>query len=302
MSTNPLVSVILLNWNSGELTVQCLRQLRRLCYSPLECIVADNGSTDGSPDRLRNEYPGVKVVANKSNLGFCGGNNAAIREACGRYLLLLNTDTVLAPDFLQPLIDRAEADPHAGALSPKILYVDPPGVIQYAGGGRMNMITGRHFWRGNGEKDHGQYDITRQTTFAHGAAFLVRRSVVDRVGALDPSYFAYYEELDWSLRIRSAGYHILYVPQAVLGHYASFTVKRTHPIRSYLVTRNRIRFHLQHGRWWQRPLFGLYILMISLPVHLFRMIITGKRREINALIAGTVDGITNRGGTPRRTL
>jgi GT2 family glycosyltransferase len=216
----PRVSIILLNWNSYEVTMECLLSLRKMDYKNFEVVMADNGSVDGSAEKLLASAPEIRLVRNATNLGFAGGCNAGIRDALSRendYVLLLNNDTIVAPDFLSQMVSAAESDSAIGAASPKILFFDRPDRLNYAGGVHK-------LWRlfpsviGLRQLDDGRYDQMREVSFLTGCAFLIKAEVVRRVGVLEEVYFHFYEDIEWSLRIIKAGFKCVYVPKAVIWH------------------------------------------------------------------------------------
>jgi GT2 family glycosyltransferase len=274
-----------------ELTVACIGSLCRLSYGNTEVIVVDQASNDGSVERIRAQFPFVRVIASDTNLGFTGGNNLGMEYATGEYYLLLNNDTVVEPDFLEKLVAVAEQDKCIGALSPLIKYHQSPGMIQYAGGPKkLDLIRFRSTWRGTFEADTGQYHRAEETSIAHGAAFLVRRDVVDRVGKLDDRFFIYYEELDWSLRIRNAGYKIMVVPSSVILHKESMTVGKRSPFKSFYQTRNRILLNRIHAPAHLHLFFKAYQYCASLPVNIIRLLAERRWDLLKAHIKGFRQG------------
>lgn len=227
-ASDPKVSVIILNLNSYEVTRDCLLSLEKLDCSDFDVILVDNGSTDSSGDQLKADFPAVHLLKTGANLGFTGGNNVGIREALGRgseYLLLLNNDTMVAPDFLRLLLDEIESDPKIGMANPKILFAQPANQIWYGGGDYIPWRAFPHIF-GLWERDKGQYDQKREISFATGCALLVRAEVVRRIGLLDEIFFLSFEDVDWSVRALGAGYRAVYVPQAVVWHKDSFDTKK----------------------------------------------------------------------------
>jgi GT2 family glycosyltransferase len=297
MESSPKVSVILLNWNQYALTAACIESLRNTTWKEKEIIVVDQNSADGSGEELGENFPDVKVILSGSNLGFTGGNNLGIAHSDGKYILLLNNDTEVKPDFFRPLVEALEADSSIGAACPKILFYDHPDRIQYAGGPEnVDLVFGRNSWKGWNEVDRGQHDTARETSVAHGAAFFVRRSVVDTVGALDHSFFIFYEEVDWSLRIRAAGHRILFVPASVVLHKESMTVRKDTTFRLYYMTANKILLTRKHCTSVQSMLFFLYFGLVSAPVNLARFAVQRRIDLMQAYIKGTWRGFTTTPG------
>ncbi len=221
MNHLPKVSVIIINWNGLTDTAECLESLRGVAYPNHETIVVDNGSF-GDDVRILQERFGdhVKLIASGENLGFAGGCNLAIREALAGgadYMLLLNNDVTVDPKFLNEMVRIAEELPEAAALCPKIYFHDRPAVI-CSTGGRVNAWAGTAQQVGRGEEDRGQYEQVALRDYAEGAAMLIRRQALERVGLLDEEYFAYWEETDWCARAAEAGYKCYYVPSARVWH------------------------------------------------------------------------------------
>jgi GT2 family glycosyltransferase len=212
--------VCVLNWNGREDTLRCLESIR----GADGVVVADNRSSDGSVAAIRAAHPDVVLVENGANLGFSGGNNAAIRSALERgaeWVLLLNNDAMLAPDALAALAAAAARHPRAGVLAGKLLYADRPEIVQWAGQrvGLLSGYSGRP--RGDGRPDGPIYTGEQPVDRAVGALMAVSRPAIEAAGLLDESLFAYVEDVDWSLRIRAAGFECVYVGAARAWHAQS---------------------------------------------------------------------------------
>ena len=221
MNRLPRVAVIIINWNGLADTTECLESLRGIAYPNYETIVVDNGSTGDDVPVLQERFgDSVHLIASGENLGFAGGCNLAIREALAGgadYVLLLNNDVTVDPKFLNEMVRAAEELPGAAAVCPKIYFHDRPTVI-CSTGGRVNAWAGTAQQVGRGEEDRGQYEQVTMRDYAEGAAMLMRRQALDRVGLLDEEYFAYWEETDWCARAAEAGYKCYYVPSARVWH------------------------------------------------------------------------------------
>jgi len=217
----PKVAIVIVNWNGLADTTECLESLQRIAYPNYETIVVDNGSSGDDVRLLRERFgDSVHLIACGENLGFAGGANLAIREAMNRgddYVLLLNNDVTVDPQFLDGLVRAAEGRPDAAALCPKIYFHDRPTVI-CSTGGRVNAWAGAAQQVGRGEEDRGQYEQVVVRDYADGACMLIRREALERVGLLDEEYFAYWEETDWCARAAEAGYNCYYVPDARVWH------------------------------------------------------------------------------------
>jgi GT2 family glycosyltransferase len=241
----PPVTIIILNWNGLNDTLDCLRSLGQLDYLGHETVVVDNGSTDGSVATIRETFPTVHVVENSENLGYTGGNNVGLRYALAKgtdYALLLNNDTQVAPDFLRRLVGVAEADPLTGMAGPTIYYHERPEVI-WSVGGDIDWRRGRTLAPGRDECDVGQFgEEPREVDFVSGCALLVKRAVLDRVGLLDERFFAYYEEAEWCVRARRAGFSIVHVPTTHVWHKIEPEARSDSLLVHYYMTRNRLLF------------------------------------------------------------
>lgn len=243
---------IILNWNGAPDTAACLRSLARLEGVDHVPLVVDNGSTDGSVDRLRAQFPELWIVETGANLGFGGGVNhgiAAALSAGADFLWLLNNDTTVAPDALRQLLDALGARPDAGFASSLIYCADRPDVIWYAGAS-VTPPSGHFIHRGLGEKDRGQFDRVEDAEFACACSLLVRATAAADTGPLPTDYFLYWEDVSWSNMAVAAGWRILFVPQSRIWHTsgASLTSAVGPPemLRLHYLTRNRILYHRRH--------------------------------------------------------
>jgi len=245
LSRLPHVAIVVLNWNGREDTLACLASLDQLDYPAYSVIVVDNASSDGTVAAIRSGYPQVKLIEARDNLGYVGGNNAGLEYAKANhsdYTLLLNNDTEVAPDFLWPLVEAAEADQGVGVVGPTIYYFDRPEII-WSAGGAINWDRGNTQMIGLDQEDQGQLgEVIRPVDFLTGCALLIKMAVVDRVGLLDPRFFAYYEEAEWCVRISRAGYKIQHVPNSKIWHKISPDDRENSPIVHYYMTRNRLLF------------------------------------------------------------
>ena len=248
--------ILLVNWNGAEDTLACLRSLEAVQRPPFDIAVVDNASGDGSAARIRAQFPSVTVIESLVNLGFTGGNNLGLtyaRHTGYAYVLLLNNDTEVAPDFLFPLVQALESDPRAAAAGPLIYYHARPRLV-WSAGGTLDWRRGETRMLGLNEIDAGQFaGSPRRVDFVTGCALLVRMQAVEEVGALDPRFFAYYEEVEWCVRMQRAGYHTLFVPQSKVWHKISPQVREASPQVHYYMTRNRLLFlRLAQAPWRAR--------------------------------------------------
>lgn len=257
------ISIITINYNGLANTCALIETIPFNDY-PLEVIVVDNASTEDEATLIEQRYPQVKVIRSKENLGFAGGNNLGIKAALGRYLFFINNDTILKPQTsdLKHLIERLESDTKIGMACPKIRFAWDSCPIQFAGYTPLSRITLRNKAIGYGEEDLGQYDNAHSTPYAHGAAMMVKREAIERAGLMPECYFLYYEELDWSMMIRRAGYDIWYEPTCTIYHKESQSTGQDSALRTYFITRNRLLFAKRNQQGAAK--FLTYIYMIAL--------------------------------------
>lgn len=272
----PLVSIISINYDHPEVTCQMLESLRKITYKNIEIIVIDNASPHDDPGIIPKLYPEVKFIQLNENLGFAGGNNIGMREAKGKYILLLNNDTEVTPDFLEPLVEKCENDSQIGAVSPKIKFQHSPEILQFTGISKINQFTARSKGWGFGIQDNGQFDEDTESAYAHGAAMLVPRKVIEEVGLLADIYFLYYEELDWSHRIRQAGYKIYYVHNSLIYHKESISTGKNSPTRTYYMNRSRILFMRRNVKQPILSLAIIYQFFIAIPKNALSFLFRGQ--------------------------
>jgi len=223
MSTD-MTCVVTLNWNGKDDTLACLASLEEMEPRATRIILVDNASTDGTSQAVAERFPQVQMLVNDENLGFARGVNVGLRaalEAGAAYILMVNNDTLVAPDLLGVLMAAVNEEETIGAAAPKITYADPPDRIWYAGAFRRRWLPGFSF-PGYGKQDAARYSRTRDVDYFTGCGVLLRGDVLGQVGLFDEiSFFMYHEDLDLSERIRQAGYRIVYVPQARMWHKES---------------------------------------------------------------------------------
>ncbi len=257
------VSIVIVNWNGKRDTGHCLSSLGKLRRRgmKLHVVVVDNGSTDDSVKQLGKAFPKVTCITLNTNLGFTGGNNIGITYAMkygSDYVWLLNNDTIVHPNALC-LVD-AFADEHVGISGSKIYFA--PGheyhkdrysekergnVFWYAGGSIdwANMYASH---RGVDEVDRGQYDTIETTPFITGCSMMIKRNVIEEIGLLDEKYYLYLEDLDYGLRAKRAGFHLLYYPKSIIWHVnAGSSGGAGNPLHDYYITRNRLLVGMRYA-------------------------------------------------------
>jgi GT2 family glycosyltransferase len=282
----PLVSIIILNYNQLKVTCEFIDSARKLTYPNYEIILVDNASGQDPTQHIHGQYPDVRLIRNNTNLGFTGGNNTGIDAARGEFLLIINNDTEVVPDLLERLLEPFDSDPSIGVVSPKIRYYSHPQIIQYAGFTEVNPFTGRNKPIGGNMEDLGQFDTPGYTAYAHGAAMMVKREVITKVGLLPDIFFIYYEELDWSAHIRRAGYNIFYQPTALIYHKESITMGKESPMKAYFHNRNRILFMRRNTTVTQFIFFTAFYLFLVVPKTIVKYSAKGQVEHLKNFFKG----------------
>jgi hypothetical protein len=259
----PLVSIIMANWNGGDVYRNCLGSLSEINYSNWELIVIDNGSSDGTTDiSLDPKYKidHSKLIKNKVNVGFAPANNQGDKIAKGKYLLLLNNDTLVDPDFLNVLVEKMEKEKDLGVIQPKIRIMDNPQYLDNAGS-FLTRIGFLHHW-GFMQKDRKEFNKEKEVFTTKGACMLIRKSIVDKIGLFDNDFMSYFEESDFCWRVWLTGNRVLFYPKTHIFHKVGFTIKRLDVGNlNWHYYKNRICSLIKN--------LGAANLLIILPTHLF---------------------------------
>lgn len=235
------ISFITVNYNGLNDTLELIDTLAKTVKSvTYEVIVVDNASRQPEALSILYNQPHVKFVPSSENLGFAGGNNLGIKVASGNFLFFINNDTYIKEDHFDQFIKSY--GPKTGLLCPKLCFAVPPHNVQYAGFTDLSAVTLRNQAIGYGAPDLGQYDKPTKTFFAHGAAMMVSRERLNKIGLMSEDYFLYYEEMDWSIRFRNAGYSIEYNPIQTIYHKESQSTGQSSPLKIYYLTRNRLKY------------------------------------------------------------
>lgn len=258
----PLVSVIVVNWNGGDVFKKCLKTLSQMDYPNWELIIVDNASSDNS-DREYKNYKKLakitKLIKNKLNVGFAPANNQALAYCKGQYLLLLNNDTTVPPTLLDRLVQKMESDKTLGVIQPKIYIMDKNKHLDNAGS-FLTKIGFLSHW-GFLEKDSKKYSLEKEIFSAKGACFLTRQELVKKIGLFDKDYFSYFEESDFCWRVWLIGFRVIYYPEVSIKHKLGFTIKRVGVSDlNYHYYKNRICSLLKN--------LNTLNLFVILPIHL----------------------------------
>jgi len=286
------VCVVILNWNGGDLTLHCLENLRKADWPGLQCVIVDNGSTDGSAEAIAKAFPDVGIIQNPTNLGWAAGSNQGIAWGSARgadYLLVLNNDTWGDPSMISNLVGAASALHDQAAIIPKIYLGSDRSRLWFARG-RVNLWTGLFSNPAYNLVDDGRFDSSLEAEYASGCCILMPREIVQRVGGFDASFFAYVEDVEWSIRCRRAGFRIVLCPQARLWHDVSVTGKKRPAMMRYLLTRNHLWTLRRYASTWQ-----FVCAMFFLPPRsLWRILRLARAHDGNSIAAefrGLKDGL-----------
>jgi GT2 family glycosyltransferase len=250
MRTEPLISIIVVNWNGLGLLDECFESLARQTWNNKEFVLVDNGSTDGSRDLLTSwatRLPKAQAILLPTNTGFCKGNNVAFARTRGEWIALFNSDAVAEPNWLEELVKYGDASNRIGMLASKILFQDPPQVIDKAG--HLIYWDGQNRGRGTMETDVGQYDQSEEILWPDACAALYHRKVFEETGGFDETFFAFGDDADLGMRARLLGWKAWYVPSAVVHHRHSASFGVYSPLKVMLVERNRILLAVKNFPW-----------------------------------------------------
>lgn len=284
------ISIITVNYNGFQDTCEMIASIQANLHScTYELIVVDNGSQQNEAMLIQQVHPNVKTIRSEKNTGFAGGNNIGISEAQGKYIFLLNNDTLIQEDKLHLLIHQLDKHPEIGAISPKIKFAFPPYNIQYAGFTAFSKYTLRNKGIGFNKSDKGQYDSPYPTSFLHGAALLFRREILDKVGKMPEIYFLYYEEMDWCNHIAQAGFQLWYNPRFTVYHKESSTTGHASPLKTYYLTRNRLLYAYRNQKGYPFCISLLYQLILANPKNIIVNLLKGKIQQTIAIFKGSTD-------------
>ncbi len=281
------LSIITVNYNGVDDTCELIDSIP--FNDKMEVIVVDNASTNDEATMIQQRYPQIIVLRSEKNLGFAGGNNLGIKAAKGKYLFLINNDTIFKDFNVNVLIARLESSPQIGMVCPKICFAWGNYPIQFAGYTPLSAITIRNQSIGFGEEDRGQYDSPHTTPYAHGAAMILKREVIEKVGLMPECYFLYYEEFDWSMMITRAGYEIWYEPACTIYHKESQSTGQNSPLRTHYITRNRLLLVKRNFKGLTKYASYVYLTGIVAIRDTIKYAITGKFTLLKAALSGIID-------------
>ena len=280
-------SIITINYNGLEDTCALIETIP--FNENMEVIVVDNASKNQEANIIINRFPQVKVIKSERNLGFAGGNNLGIQAAQGRYLFLINNDTIFNEFNIQALIDRLESSSDIGIVCPKIRFAWNNTPIQFTGYTKLSRITVRNYAIGFNEEDHGQYDTAHPTPYAHGAAMFIKREAIKKAGLMPECYFLYYEEIDWSMMFTRAGYQIWYEPKCTILHKESQATGQNSPLRTYYLTRNRLLLVCRNYQEFNKTLAYIYLISVVALRDILKHTLTGRFDLLKATLRALKD-------------
>ncbi|MAF20806.1 MAG: glycosyl transferase [Parcubacteria group bacterium] len=313
---SPKVFIIILNWNNWPDLQECLESLKDNDYPNYQIVIVDNGSEQ------KPELPNldIKIIYNKENLGFSGGNNIGIRYALEQktdYVLLLNNDTIVSKDFLSKLIKAGEGNKEFGILGPKIYFYEDKNRI-WSAGGKINWLYNKGTMRGHDQIDQGQYDSPvisakisqrrpasgmggpasgwQETEYMTGCCLLIKRQVIETIGLMPEEYFLYYEDTDWSLKAKQAGFKCIFVPGAKIWHKISRSALAESSSYIYYHIRNGLILAKKYAPWYIKPCVHLDAIW-RIKKQIFKLIfLSQKRAWAKYILLGIKDFYFNKTG------
>jgi GT2 family glycosyltransferase len=286
MNEKSLISIIVLNYNAGELLLNCIDSLKKSTYQNIEILVVDNISSDDSHTKCKKQFPDIKLIQNKKNLGYCGGNNVGIKEAKGEFIVILNPDTIVEENWLDEMFN-AFNEFGDGLYQPKIISLNESDIIQSTG----NMIHtfGFGFARDKGEKIIKKKEEIEKIGYASGTCLFTTKKVLEKVGLLDEFLFLYHDDLDLGWRAAQIGINSYYVPKSKIFHAESYSLKWSAK-KFYWLERNRkycLKTHYSKDTY-KKMSFSLML------VDLFVWIFYISKGFLNAKIRAELDILKNK--------
>lgn len=274
------VNLFVLNWNGRDLTLDCLSSLEKITYPNVKVYIIDNGSSDNSVTAIRNQFPDYEIIGLPENYGFARGNNAGFElvKQKADYTIFLNNDTIVDPNFVEPLINAMESNSTVKQSTPKIFYADNLDYIWF-GGGKVSLWAGwiRHL--GIRQKDSKQFSFNRNVDYATGCCVCMRTLDFESIGMFDESFLMYGEDVDLSLRFRKQGGQILFVPESKIWHKVSSSIGTQFSIRKWKRKNiGKMKLVTKHVHPAQLPIVMPLAILVSI-LELFITIILGFGRK-----------------------
>lgn len=295
------VAIILVNWNSFDITNDCIISLKNIDYKNHQVLVVDNGSVDGSGDRLLMDHPEIILIKSATNQGFTGGNNLGFQYAIQHgftYSIMLNNDTFVEPDFLTHLVNYMDLNSQTGAIQSRIHYQHNRTIL-WNGGSYFSKWSGFAYTKGINQIPSKANLQLKEVDWVTGCVFLVRNSILEQTGLLSSKLFMYYEDVDLSFRIKALGYKLIYHPDSIVYHIAGASNKSKkkekegflNPQVHYFNQRNHIWILKKYSKWYHIPsvlICNIFYSLLILGYFAARL----RIQKIRSFIMGTKDGIT----------
>jgi len=286
MNEKSLISIIVLNYNAGELLLNCINSLMKSTYQNIEILVVDNISSDDSHTKCKKQFPDIKLIQNRKNLGYCGGNNVGIKEAKGEFIVILNPDTIVEENWLDEMFN-AFNEFGDGLYQPKIISLNESDIIQSTG----NMIHafGFGFARDKGKKIIEKKEEIEKIGYASGTCLFTTKKVLEKVGLLDEFLFLYHDDLDLGWRAAQIGINSYYVPESKIFHAESYSLKWSAK-KFYWLERNRkycLKTHYSKDTY-KKMSFSL--MLVDLSIWIFYI----SKGFLNAKIRAELDILKNK--------
>lgn len=283
--SEPLISIVILNYNANQLIIDCISSIFNSNYKNLEIILVDNNSTDGSHIQCKNKFASIKVIENNENLGYCEGNNVGLREVSGDFIVILNPDTVVTPNWIHELLSsfRKYGD---GLYQPKLLSTSDKNRINSAG--NFIQLFGFGYSRGKGNLDSQTYSESKEIGYASGACLFTSKEILNKIGLFDKFLFAYHDDLELGWRAKQRGIKSFYIPTSIVYHAESFSFSWSKK-KFFLLERNRWYCLLTH--YSKKTFYKLLpsLLIVEIIVFIFYL----SKGMIKEKILGYADIIKN---------
>ncbi len=282
MNNNPLVSIVILNYNAGNLLLDCIESILHTNYSNYEIIVVDNASNDQSHIKSKQEFPQIKLIENDENLGYCGGNNIGIEEAGGEFIIILNPDTLVDPNWIRELMSSYE-EFGEGLYQPKFLTTTDHSILMSTG--NMIQLFGFGFARGKGELDKGEFQKHEIIGYASGTCLFASSETFKKLNMFDSFLFAYHDDLDLGWRAAMIGIQSHYIPKSIVYHPPEGFSFKWSSFKFYLLERNRMYCILTH--YSRSTFFKMLPSLILVEIAIFFFYL--KKRMLKIKIKATWD-------------
>lgn len=279
-SNDPLVHILVLNWNNYDDSRRCIESLEKLDYPNYEIVLVDNGSTDRSSERLQDEFDSIRLVKTGENLGFAGGNNRGIQYSLqqgAELVWLLNNDTTVDKNSLTHLVN-AISKPDAGLVGSLIFKMQNPDEVEVYGGGHVRFLTAQLLPNFNP-------DIKTGFDYVAGTSLLIKRKVAEEVGILDENFFMYWEDIEYTYRVKKKGYTVIYAPESKVYHSTHGSTKGRFSQREYLFAKGTVLFYKKHIWYWP------VALAIAYTGKMINRLAAGDFKNMRTVTKGFWDGL-----------